>query len=858
MLTKDRALRFVGPLFGLVIFVFALRVLARELQGERFRDILRQLGAIPVSQIVLALLLTAASFLVLTGYDALSLRYVRKPLPYRRIAFASFLNYAFSQGLGFPLLTGGSVRYRLYSGWGLSAVHIASLVVFASLTFWLGVLTVGSMVFLHASPGISALLDIPPNAVRPLGAVALGVVTAYVSWTFLGRRLVRIREWRFRRPSARLALSQLAIATCDWVIAGSVLYVLLPAEAGVPFPTFLGVFLLAFVAGIASNVPAGLGVFETVIIYLLPGRAADSAIIGSLIVYRAVYYLLPLVTAAVFLGGHELLRKRERIARMAEAVGQWAPAFAPNIFAITTFLGGVILLVSSATPARTWRLEWVHQFLPLPVIEVSHFLASIVGIGLVLLAAGLQRRLDAAWRLTARLLSAGVMLSILKGIDYEEAVALSVMLAALLPARRHFYRRASLHADPYTPGWAAAVIFVLVGMGWLILFIYKHVDFAPHLLWRVDLHGDASRSLRALAGVVGVVLLAGIARLLRPAAGALAPPTAPNLLRAWSIVATSRDTLANLALLGDKSFLFSDSGRSFVMYAVERRSWVALGDPVGAPEERAELAWRFRELSNRQGGWTTFYLASRDNLPIYVDLGLAAFEVGEEARVPLRDFRLDAPGREWLRDAAERMRDDGITVDVVPPEGVPELLDDLAAISERWLSARGVQEKRFSLGRFSPEYLRLFPAAVARRQGRPVAFATVWRGAENEELSIDLLRHDPALPREIMDCLLAELCVFGREEGYRWFNLGMAPLAGLEHHSLAPLSSRVGALEFRLGQHFDGPQALRRYKGRFEPIWAPRYIASPGGLILPRVIANIAALTADDAARDAPAPRRAK
>ena len=842
MLTKDRALRFVGPLFGLFVFVVALRVLARELAGERFRDILRQLSAIPASQIALALLITAASFLVLTGYDRLSLRYVRKPLPYRRIAFASFLNYAFSQGLGFPLLTGGSVRYRLYSGWGLSAVHIANLVVFASLTFWLGVLTVGGIVFLHASPGISALMNIPPQAVRPIGAAALTVVGAYVWWTVVGRRIVRIRDWRFRRPSPTLALSQLTVACCDWVIAGSVLYVLLPPDLGIAFPAFLGVFLLAFVAGIASNVPAGLGVFETVIIYFFPARASDSAIIGSLIVYRAVYYLLPLVTAAVLLGTHELLLKRERIARLAESVGQWAPAFAPNVFAITAFLGGVILLVSGATPSPMGRLQRLSDGLPLAVIEISHFFASIVGIGLVLLSTGLQRRLDAAWRLTAGLLAAGAVLSLLKGLDYEEAIALSIMLAALLPARRHFHRQASLFADPFTPGWVTAVSFVLVGTAWLAMFSYKHVDYSPELWWRFAVEADAPRSLRALVGVTLLVLGVAIARMLRPSAGALLPPTVPNLERARAIIGTSGDSLAHLALLGDKSFLFSDSGQSFVMYAVERRSWVALGDPVGLSDERAELAWRFRELSNRQGGRPTFYLASRRHLPMYVDLGLTLLKIGDEARVPLRDFTLESPARESLRHAHELMRQEGLSFEIVPSEQALGVLPELAPISEAWLAAKKAREKHFSLGRFSPDYLRHFPLAVARRDGRAVAFANVWGGADREELTTDLMRHDPAVPRAVLDWMLVELLRWGHAERYRWFSLGVAPLSGLEHHSLAPLWTRVGALEFRLGEHFESFQGLRAYKERFDPVWEPRYIASPGGLTLPRIISNIATL----------------
>lgn len=306
--------RLAGPLLAIVLFVVALRALRAELGGQGVEDVLAQLEALPASRIALGILLSAASYLALTGYDALSLRYVRRPLPYRRVALASFVNYAVSQTLGFPLLTGGSVRYRLYSTWGLGPAQVASVVLFASLSFWLGVLLLGGIVLLLGAPReLSVLLGLSPGAQRALGTGALAVVAAYLWWTFAGARVLRFGGWRVLRPSGRLGLSQLAVATMDWIIAASVLYVLLPRALGISFPAFVAVFLVAYVAGIASNVPAGLGVFETVFLLLLPDRASEAAVLGSLVAYRALYYLLPLVVALTLLGAHEVREaRRER------------------------------------------------------------------------------------------------------------------------------------------------------------------------------------------------------------------------------------------------------------------------------------------------------------------------------------------------------------------------------------------------------------------------------------------------------------------------------------------------------------------------------------------------------------------
>jgi uncharacterized membrane protein YbhN (UPF0104 family) len=301
-----RTLRIAAALLATAVFALALWVLQRELGGGRVQEVLRLAADFSPRRILLAIALTAVSFLVLTGYDNLSLRYIRRPLPYRQTALASFLNYAFSQGLGFPLLTGGSVRLRLYSRWGLSGLEVAQVVAFASVTFWFGVVALTGLVLLWAPPGITRMMPVTAAVVRPAGVLLLAVVAAYFYWTATGRRVTRLLGWRFRRPAPRLAALQLGLACVDWTVAGLACWVLMPADIGIGFPSFVAVFLLAFVAGILSHVPAGLGVFESAILLLLPASASEVSVLASLLVYRGVYYLLPLVSATLLLGGHEL------------------------------------------------------------------------------------------------------------------------------------------------------------------------------------------------------------------------------------------------------------------------------------------------------------------------------------------------------------------------------------------------------------------------------------------------------------------------------------------------------------------------------------------------------------------------
>ncbi|HYM26632.1 MAG TPA: phosphatidylglycerol lysyltransferase domain-containing protein, partial [Steroidobacteraceae bacterium] len=263
-----------------------------------------------------------------------------------------------------------------------------------------------------------------------------------------------------------------------------------------------------------------------------------------------------------------------------------------------------------------------------------------------------------------------------------------------------------------------------------------------------------------------------------------------------------------------------------------------------SPQGAEELVWRLHEMSDHHGGQTVFYQVSGERLALYVDLGLAALKIGEEARVALGDFSLEGGARADLRQAHRRAQRDGASFEVVAPEALDQLMPQLQRISDAWLADKSTGEKRFSVGAFTPQYLRQFPVAVVRSEGRLWAFANLWTTGTREELSVDLMRFDPGAPRGAMDFLFIELMLWGRREGYRWFNLGMAPLSGLEAHPLAPAWHRVGNFVFRHGEHFYNFEGLRRYKAKFDPAWEPRYLVAPGGIALPRVLVDVSVLIA--------------
>ncbi|MFA7567048.1 MAG: bifunctional lysylphosphatidylglycerol flippase/synthetase MprF [Alkalispirochaeta sp.] len=836
-----KLLRHLSPVFGFIIFAVAAVVLYHELKIYHPRDIWQNVKSLPVSLVLPALILSLLSYAFATGYDFLASRYAGKKIPYGKTALASFISNTFANSMGFGLLTGGSMRMRMYSSWGLSIPEISKLIVFYTLSVWLGFFTLGGVVLSLERIPVPSSLHLPINSLRPLGFVFLLLVFLYVIVTVFRKKPLEIANQTVVVPPVRTFLFQTGISILDWICAGSALFVLLKSVVAISFPTFFGIYMVALIAIILSQVPGGLGVFETVFVVLLSDQAPASSIIGILLVYRAIYYIIPLLMGLTSLGLYELSTRKEHLDKVQEFFSRWSAQMVPRILAFVVFLSGAVLLFSGATPALEARINILTRYVPLAIVESSHFLASIVGILLVLTARAIVKRIDSAYFISIALLVTATVLSLLKGLDYEEAAISIFLLLMLLPARRQFYRKSTQLLFSADHGWNLAIVFVVSCSIWLTFFSYKHVEYSNELWWIFAVKGHASRSLRAIAGVVVVALLISFGRLLRPAYRDN-PSESVDWDRVRNIVNTSENTDAKLALLGDKRFVFSKSRRSFIMFGLSGRSWISMGDPCGDPDETVELLWKFKSMADKYGAWPVFYEVAAANVHRYLDMGLSAFSMGEEARVPLNGFNLSGSAMKQLRYTCNHLRKEGLEFQIVPAESVPQLLPELKTVSDEWLDHKNTREKGFSLGLFDEAYLSEFPVAIVKSTEGIVAFCNVWLGGGMNEISVDLMRYRSNAHKGIMDFLFVSLMVWGSAMGYRWFNLGMAPLSGLDNPEAATAWNRLGTLVYRNAEHFYHFQGLRQYKEKFHPVWVPRYLASPGGFSLPRILADIASL----------------
>lgn len=525
-----------------------------------------------------------------------------------------------------------------------------------------------------------------------------------------------------------------------------------------------------------------------------------------------------------------------------------ALAIAPMLAAILAASAGVMLLASGATPSEPTRFLLLLAIAPDLLIEISHFFSSILGLVLLLLAFGLRARLGAAWWAALIVLAASAVLAIFKGLNWEETAMLLVCFLLILPFREAFHRKAALSRMEITPGWLLSAGAAIAGAGLLGWWSFQHTEFADKSWIRIlQDHDEAARAIRSSVAAAIVLLAVGVWRLIATAATpGVVDDTDPEFDRVRAILAKAQDAepSANLALLGDKRFLFSASGESFLMFGVRGRSWVALGAPVGRDDERMELFWRFRELADAHAARAGFYGLGPEDLPDTVDLGLAIQKTGESAAVPLEAFSLVGRRREVLRRNWRKAGEGGAAFEVLPVGGAAAIMDELKRISDAWLSHHAGGEKSFSMGGFEPRYVAEFPVAVVRgEEGKIVAFATLWLTACKTSFSMDLMRYSDEAPKNVMDYLFVELLQWGKDQGYQAFEFGVAPLAGLEDRRLAPILSRVGRLLYERGEEIYNFQGVRRYKDKYDPVWQPRYIAAPHKWAIPFLLADIGLLS---------------
>jgi glycosyltransferase 2 family protein len=297
-MNRDRWTCWLYPLAGLLLLCFSLYILQKELGHYSLADIFRGLAQISDRQLIYALGFAFTSYFIISTYDLIAFRQLNHYLDRKRILFTTFITYAVSNTTGFTLLIGGGIRYRFYSLWGVPTRIIATITALGNLTFWLGLLTLCGVTFLVHPLQLPKTLPIQTIAMQYLGIAALSLVGTYLYFCWRKKSL-KVRGQILRFPQVTTPLTQIAVFSLDWGLAAAVLYCLIPSYPHKSYLQFFSIYQLGMAASIMSNIPGGIGVFETVIIFLLPESIFAPDILSSLLVYRSIRFLIPLALALI-------------------------------------------------------------------------------------------------------------------------------------------------------------------------------------------------------------------------------------------------------------------------------------------------------------------------------------------------------------------------------------------------------------------------------------------------------------------------------------------------------------------------------------------------------------------------------
>lgn len=653
-------LRHLPALLGVALLIGAIYVVQQEFRHLKLKDIGIAMRAIPVSALLFSFVWTIISYFILTFYDRLGTIYAGHKVSYGRVAFASFCAYSLSHNLGFAAVSGAAVRYRLYAHWGLTPLQIGKTVAFCSLTFALGGLVLGGVILFaepHSVPFFGQHL--PLAALYGVGTVLWAIVVAYVTMS----RLVgpfRVFGHEIALPGWRMALLQVLLATVDVATTATIFFALLPPAPGLTWLIFLGVYVSSYTAGLAANLPGGIGVFDTAILFGLAPYLEAPQIVGAIVIFRLFYYIIPLFLAGTLFAGNEIVLRGggllKHVARLSgpQAIGRWSePDFAvASATGAVGLCGALLLFLGLLAPAPDFT--WIDADYADIVVRAGAFIPSLIGAGLVVTAIGLSHRVNLAWGLSTLLLIAGAAFTATQDdlLWVSAVLILTVMLVA--PFRASFYRHASLLSGPLEPSSAASLFVLAVSLiGLATTRPHMHAVTNNDAWWAIALSPTVPHSVRLTVATAVILALIATWWLLRPGRVRFLPWDDRTRRRLIAIGGAAGYDTASVQADG---VVMGEAQRAGIPFRRTGPVMLGLGDPVGQEADRVSAIWRLRDLARQEGLHPAFWRTGSEMLKVYGDIGLTALPLAlDGSPLPAMDEPAEErPDRRYLVCLAER------------------------------------------------------------------------------------------------------------------------------------------------------------------------------------------------------------
>lgn len=826
--------------FAIVLSALILYEGHAQIQSIHLATTLHTLRSIPLTSLGKFFILGLIASMSMVFYDVFGMRAFKYDIEKKDLFTISFLSNSLNTLLGFGGLTGASVKSLLLKRQNIElkeTIPYNTLLV-ASATTGLSFIIILS--FFH-SQSIASLV----SQYKWLILFLIGFACYLPVYFFLDKMVKPLRSWAASFGAIKLLVLRfelLGVSILEWLLAGFLFYNLVTYfENDLSFFNILSLFAIASVAGILSFMPGGVGSFDLIIIMGLQFMGLpDNEAITIVILYRVFYFILPSSVAIINFSLH-VLRESEQKGYVIKS--QLYGQLIATVMAILISACGLLLLLSALTPSLSSRSKLITNNELIVLLQYSRSISIAVGLMLLFLTKEVFFRVKRAYHTTMILLLAGGIFTFIKGLDFEEFSFLLTSMAILRLSKSNFNRRSILVKPSH-------IVAVILGVP-LLLTVYlkiSHFLFSsyiktfhyPHLVFH---------DIRAFihSGIVAYLLFLAFLALWYMKRDRIEQDA---LFQRFDVDKVDHffeknkgHHLSHLIYLGDKNLFWTEDNQVLIAYSLFSDKAVVLGDPMGEDALLSNGIQEFQKFIDTYGYRSVFYEVDEDKLSMYHDNGFFFFKLGEEAMVNLQKFDMVGSSRRSFRNIVKRFEKDGYTFEVLSPPFDDQLLCEMEDISREWLGKR--KEMGFSVGWFKKDYLSKAPLAVIRKQSdhEIIAFVSMTlQGNNSEHIGIDLMRFRNIVPNSTMDFMFIQLLLHFKEQGYHFFSLGVAPLSQVGLAIRSHRAEKIAHFIYEHGKPIYSFEGLRKFKDKFDPEWAPRYLAYPQLVSLPALLIELSML----------------
>ncbi|WP_019241642.1 MULTISPECIES: bifunctional lysylphosphatidylglycerol flippase/synthetase MprF [Bacillus] len=808
-------------LFPICVIVYIIYRAEEELRNISIKEVLQTAANLNRFDMIVIVIFGTLSVLVMSLYDDTLVRAMKITIPKKKYIKTAFIASSINSIMGFGGLAGASLRHVTYRSYTNHHKDLMQSITWMTTSALNGLSFFSILILLHVFPATKLLMDKPWMFFVIIGMALF--LPFYFILAYINRKKVKSKDQEISFFSMNIRFTLASII--EWAFAAIILIILLQMfDIQLSWRIAMGIFIISAIVGVISFVPGGFGSFDlTYLLGMSYYGVAEEDILSVILLYRIVYYIIPFLIALLFTvfeyTGITIRKVEDKpiIGPAIETTGVVWAIYRDILSKIGYWALSILVLYAAWLNITSVLIVPVNDSLfNKAIFDLCYNIILTCSVILILNIKGIFHRTRKSFLFVSFALSLTIIAHLAKSLDYHEVILLGIVLAVLLSVHKQFIVEDMLVTFFY-------YIRVII-LGLLILALYFYFGTILSTLENTEDFRSFSEVIESTVFsliFVPFIMIGGsylFNRLRKKEIG-----EEFDCQRFKQFLTTHiGNSLTYLGFMGDKRMFFSSDGKALILFRKYRNRLIVLGDPSGDPSSYVTVLTEFMNQANQMGYLVVFYQIDQKNMHLYHDFGYQFFKLGEEAYVNIDEFSLSGKKKAGLRATFNRFEREAYQLQIKDSINDDEYAE-LQSISKQWLGKK--KEKGFSIGEFNRPYINASQIAILRNaNNEAIAFATIMPMYEKGKFSIDLMRYLPDAPVGTMDAMLIYLFQYAKEQGFHYFNLGMAPLSNVGTQNDAFFAERIAANVFNNVRYMYSFSGLRKFKEKYHPQWQGKYL----------------------------------